>query len=113
LMYTRTGAIDPPPDVDWIRRRAERTWTQGWSVAGFLRHLLAVITATNRKPLLASLELPVAIVHGDGDPIFSTAAARELAAAIPGARLTIVPGMGHDLPPAFWGVVFDAVGPAR
>jgi len=113
LIYTRTGAADPRPDADWIRRRAERTWAQGWSKAGFLRHLLAVISATNRKPLLASLELPVAIVHGDADPIFPLGTAHELAAAIPGARLTVVPGMGHDLPPAFWPVVFDAVGPAR
>ena len=113
LMYTRTGATDPRPDVAWIRRRAERTWTQGWTTAGFLRHLLAVITATNRKPLLASLALPVAIVHGDADPIFPVAAAHEMAAAIPAAELTIVPGMGHDLPPAFWPVVLDAVDRAR
>jgi pimeloyl-ACP methyl ester carboxylesterase len=113
LMYTQTGATAPRPDVDWIRRRAERTWTQGWTTAGFLHHLLAVITATNRKPLLASLATPVAIVHGDADPIFPIATAHELAAAIPGARLTIVPGMGHDLPPVFWPVVFDAVGRAR
>jgi pimeloyl-ACP methyl ester carboxylesterase len=110
LMYTRTGAKAPAPDVDWIRARAERTWDQGWSAAGFLRHLLAVITATNRKPLLATLKVPVSIVHGDADPVFAVAAAHELAAAIPGARLTIVPGMGHDLPPAFWLPVFDAVG---
>jgi pimeloyl-ACP methyl ester carboxylesterase len=109
LMYTRTGAKAPPPDVDWIRRRAERTWDQGWTAAGFLRHLIAVISATNRKPLLASLAIPVSIVHGDADPIFAVAAAREVAEAIPGARLTIVPGMGHDLPPPFWPVVFEAV----
>lgn len=113
LMYTHTGAKDPPPDVEWIRRRAERTWEQGWSAAGFLRHLLAVITATNRKPLLASLRLPVSIVHGDADPVFPIATAHQLAAAIPNARLTIVPGMGHDLPPAFWPAIFDAVGAAR
>jgi pimeloyl-ACP methyl ester carboxylesterase len=111
LMYTRTGAKIPAPDVDWIRRRADRTWDQGWTAAGFLRHLVAVITATNRKPLLASLKLPVAIVHGEADPIFPLAAAHELAAAIPAARLTVVPGMGHDLPPVFWPAVLDAVGP--
>ena len=109
-MYTRTGATDPAPNIDWIRGRAEKTWAQGWSAAGFLRHLLAVITATNRKPLLASLKLPVSIVHGEADPIFAVVAAQELAAAIAGARLTIVPGMGHDLPPAFWPAVFEAVG---
>jgi pimeloyl-ACP methyl ester carboxylesterase len=109
LMYTRTGAKNPPPDIDWIRRRAERTWDQGWTTAGFLRHLLAVISATNRKPLLASLKVPVSIVHGDADPVFPVETARQLARAIPGAPLMIVPGMGHDVPPAFWPVVFDAV----
>jgi pimeloyl-ACP methyl ester carboxylesterase len=108
-MYTRTGAKSPPPDVDWIRRRAERTWDQGWTAAGFLRHLMAVISATNRKPLLASVKLPVSIVHGEEDPIFPVETPRILARAIPGARLTIVPGMGHDLPPAFWPVVFENV----
>ena len=109
LMYTNTGAKSPPPDVEWIRRRAERTWDQGWTVAGFLRHLLAVISATNRKPLLGSLKLPVSIVHGEADPVFPDPTAKQLADAIPGARLRIVPGMGHDLPPAFWPVVFEAV----
>jgi pimeloyl-ACP methyl ester carboxylesterase len=109
LMYTRTGAKSPAPDVDWIRRRAERTWDQGWTAAGFLRHLLAVISATNRKPLLASMKAPTWIVHGEADPIFPVEAAHQLQDAIPGSRLTIVPGMGHDLPPAFWPVVFEAV----
>jgi pimeloyl-ACP methyl ester carboxylesterase len=112
LMYTQTGAKNPPPDVAWIVRRAERTWNQGWTVAGFLRHLLAVISATNRRPLLQSIKVPASIVHGDTDPVFPVQAAREVADAIPGSRLTLVPGMGHDLPPAFWPAVFEAVGPS-
>jgi len=109
LMYTHTGAKTPPPDLGWIRRRAERTWKQGWTAAGFLRHLLAVFTATNRKPLLSDLRVRASIVHGDADPIFPIAAAQELAAAIPGAQLTIVSGMGHDLPPMFWPAILRAV----
>jgi len=109
LMYTHTGARSPRPDLDWIRRRAERTWEQGWTAAGFLRHLIAVISATNRKPLLASVRAPTWIVHGDADPVFPVETARQLHEAIPGARLTIVPGMGHDLPPAFWPAVYEAV----
>jgi pimeloyl-ACP methyl ester carboxylesterase len=112
LMYTHTGAKNPPPDVAWIVRRAERTWDQGWTAAGFLRHLLAVISATNRKPLLQPIEVPVSIVHGDADPVFPLPTPRQLADAIPGSRLTLVPGMGHDLPPAFWPAVFEAVGPS-
>jgi len=109
LMYTKTGGTNPPPDVAWIRARAERTWDHGWSAAGFLRHLLAVISATDRTPLLRQLALPVSIVHGASDPIFPIAAAHQVAQAIPGARLRVVPGMGHDLPPVFWDAVVDAV----
>jgi pimeloyl-ACP methyl ester carboxylesterase len=109
LMYTKTGSTNPPPDVAWIRARAERTWDYGWSAAGFLRHLLAVISATDRTPLLRKLAIPVSIVHGASDPIFPIAAAHQVAEAIPGARLRVVPGMGHDLAPVFWDAIVDAV----
>jgi pimeloyl-ACP methyl ester carboxylesterase len=109
LMYTRTGSTSPPPDVDWIRRRAERTWDQGWDRAGFLRHLLAVITTADRTPLLARVRAPTTIVQGESDPIFSVVAAQQVAVAIPGARLRIVRGMGHDVSPPFQDAIVDAV----
>ena len=31
------------------------------------------------------------------------------ARAIPGARLVVVPGMGHDLPEGVWSIVIDAI----
>lgn len=113
LMYTRTGSTHPPPDVDWIRRRAQRTWDHGWDRPGFLRHLLAVVTATDRTPLLARLQLPVSIVHGAADPIFPVGAAHQVAAAIPGAQLRIVPGMGHDVSPPLWPEIVQAVEAAQ
>jgi pimeloyl-ACP methyl ester carboxylesterase len=109
LLYQRTGSTQPPPDLDWIRARAERTWDHGWSRASFLRQLLAVVTAANRKPYLTAVRVPVEIVHGREDPIIPVAAARDLAEALPHARVTLVPGMGHDLSPPFWGVVSAAV----
>jgi pimeloyl-ACP methyl ester carboxylesterase len=109
LMYTKTGGTDPRPDVGWIRARAERTWDHGWSPAGFLRHLLAVISATDRRPLLRDLAIPVSVVHGESDPVYPIATAHQLAQAIPGARLHVVRGMGHDVAPAFWDPVVEAV----
>ncbi|HXJ19275.1 MAG TPA: alpha/beta hydrolase [Polyangia bacterium] len=109
LMYTRTGSTNPPPDVAWIRRRAERTWDHGWDRAGFLRHLLAVIAATDRTPLLARLGMPVTVVQGEADPIFSVVAARQVADAVQGARLRVIPGMGHDLSPPFWQAIIDSI----
>ncbi|NUP83895.1 MAG: alpha/beta fold hydrolase [Nonomuraea sp.] len=44
---------------------------------------------------LSTITAPTTIVHGDQDPLLPLAHAEALAAAIPGARLHIVEGMGH------------------
>ncbi|WP_305784074.1 alpha/beta fold hydrolase [Symbioplanes lichenis] len=44
---------------------------------------------------LSSITAPATIVHGDHYPVFPLPHAEALAAAIPGAVLHVVPGMGH------------------
>ena len=51
---------------------------------------------------LAHLRRPVLVLHGDADPLLRPAAGRATAAAIAGARLLILPGVGHDLPAPLW-----------
>ncbi|PRX17414.1 pimeloyl-ACP methyl ester carboxylesterase [Actinoplanes italicus] len=46
---------------------------------------------------LSSITAPTSIVHGDQDPIYPPGHGEALAAAIPGATLHVVPGMGHVL----------------
>lgn len=58
---------------------------------------------------LAELRVPALVLHGAADPLLRTAAARRTAAAIDGARLVILPGVGHDLPSAVWPRVADEV----
>lgn len=48
------------------------------------------------KPWYRDLAMPVEIVHGEADTVVDCAFhARPLAAQVPGARLTILPGVGH------------------
>ena len=58
---------------------------------------------------LAQLRVPALVLHGAADPLLRPAAARDTAAAISGARLVILPGVGHDLPAAVWPRVADEV----
>lgn len=51
--------------------------------------------APDRLAPLSSITAPTTIVHGDQDPVFPLGHGAALAAAIPGARLHVVPGMGH------------------
>jgi pimeloyl-ACP methyl ester carboxylesterase len=53
-------------------------------------------------PRLRELRAPALVLHGDKDQILRVSAARDTANAIPGARLVILPGVGHDLPAPLW-----------
>ena len=49
------------------------------------------------------------VIHGSDDPLISVTGGKATAAAVPGAELVIVEGMGHDLPPASWEPIVDAI----
>jgi pimeloyl-ACP methyl ester carboxylesterase len=60
-------------------------------------------------PRLRDLRKPVLVLHGDADPILRVSAARATARAIEGARLVILPGVGHDLPAPLWPMIAQEV----
>jgi len=49
------------------------------------------------------------VLHGADDPLLMPVGGEATAAAIPGAELRIVPGMGHDLPPGLYDTFVDAI----
>ncbi|MGW2403126.1 alpha/beta fold hydrolase [Streptomyces sp. NPDC001739] len=51
---------------------------------------------------LARITAPTLVLHGESDPLLRVAAARDIAAAIPGARLRTLPGVGHFLARDVW-----------
>lgn len=56
---------------------------------------LEVLDATDLRRALPCVDVPTLVVHGAADPICPAGAGRALAAAIPGARLALLPGAGH------------------
>lgn len=68
--------------------------------AGTARQLAAGFTAGDRRDALARLTIPVVVLHGDADPLVPVSNAREQAAVAPNAELVLIPGMGHEMPPA-------------
>jgi pimeloyl-ACP methyl ester carboxylesterase len=58
---------------------------------------------------LRFVRTPTLVIHGSVDPLIPPAAGKATAKAIPGARLLIVDGLGHDLPEGAWPILCDAV----
>jgi fermentation-respiration switch protein FrsA (DUF1100 family) len=48
---------------------------------------------------LADIVAPTLVVHGDEDPVFALGHGLALAEEIPGARLMVIPRLGHEMPP--------------
>jgi pimeloyl-ACP methyl ester carboxylesterase len=94
---------------DAARARARETWDRGLNPAGVMRHMMAVLTQPNRAGALRSLRIPATVIHGMQDRMVHVSGGRSTAQAIPGAELLLVPGMGHDLPPALFETFRDAI----
>jgi len=114
------GSPGFPRDEEDILQRAGRAWDRGVNPAGFARQLAAVYASGDRTGALRSLDVPTLVVHGEDDPLIPASGGRATAAAIPGAQLWTVRGMGHDLPRDIWpdlirriGALAEAVDGAR
>ena len=58
---------------------------------------------------LRRVRAPTLVLHGSDDPLVPMAGGEDTAASIPGARLRIVPGMGHFLPEALVPLLVDEI----
>jgi pimeloyl-ACP methyl ester carboxylesterase len=63
--------------------------------AAYVGALKAMAERMDSTPLLSSLKVPVAIVHGDVDALIPVDRAREVKAALPQAHLVEISGAGH------------------
>lgn len=110
VLVSRTiGSPGFPVDEDELRRRATAKIDRAFRPDGTARQYAAIMASPDRTPRLGGITVPVAVVHGAEDPLITLSGGEATAAAIPGASLTVVPGMGHDLPPVFWPQIIDVI----
>jgi len=96
-------------DEEWRRRRFERIFDWGIDPAGQGRQVMAIVASGDRTAALSSVALPTLVVHGEVDTLVTPSGGEATARAVPGARLLVVPDMGHEIPPATWPTVVGAI----
>ena len=82
---------------------------RGFHPAGVARQLSAIIDSPDRTQGLQQLQVPSLIIHGDQDPLVPVECGIATAAAIPGATLKILEGMGHTLPIQLWPQIVEDI----
>ena len=82
-----------------MRPLFERVARRGLYRNGTARQLLAILSTGDRRSMLQKITAPTLVLHGADDPLVPLAAGHDTAANIPGAKLEVVEGMGHDFPP--------------
>lgn len=119
---TRTEAVDRavrnfeivgspafPSSPDEVAETAGLAWDRGHDAVAPLRQGVASVASGDRTEALHGLDVPTLIVHGLADTVCDPSGGRATAAAIPGAELMLVEGMGHNLPRGLWSRLVDAI----
>ena len=94
------GSPGFPMSREEMRARTLRWIERAYHPAGTARQMLAILATGSRVKYLRRIQAPTLVIHGKDDPLVPAAHGKHTARCIPGASLEIIPGMGHDLPPA-------------
>ena len=106
-VFSKIGSRDFARDD--LREMAALSYDRGLNPAGSLRQLAAIIASGDRTPLLRTITAPTVVIHGTKDKLVPVSGGKATAKAIPGARLVLIDGMGHDLPRDAWPRMLDAL----
>lgn len=90
-----TRALHPENRGDPRLRRINAAMAQMVNFDDFARNTDAVIHRADSRPMLGAIAIPTIVAVGDRDDITPVAHAEEIADAIPGASLHVIPQAGH------------------
>ena len=108
-VFAAIGSPGFDRDLEDIRQVARTSFERGHDPAGGARQLGAIVASGDRTAEVRRITVPTVVIHGTRDRLVGPSGGRATARAIPGARLVLVEGMGHDLPRGAWPRIIEAI----
>jgi pimeloyl-ACP methyl ester carboxylesterase len=108
-IFRYIGSHGYPFDEEFVRALAGGGWDRDPTSDGVRRQLAAIFASGDRTAELHAIGVPTVVIHGDRDRMVHPSGGAATAAAIPGARLETIPGLGHDLPAGTWTTIIDLI----
>lgn len=100
--FAIVGSPAYPVDPAAIAAVAGLAYDRDHDEAGIPRQAVATVASGDRTAKLRTLDVPALVLHGLADTLCDPSGGRATAAAIPGAELVLIEGMGHNIPPGLW-----------
>ncbi len=100
-----------PQTDEQLAARLTFSMRRAYHPAGLMRQMLAIGADDDRPQVLARIQRPTLVLHGDADALVPIACGQDSARRIPGATFTAIPGMGHDLPPEVCTILAHHIAP--
>ena len=107
--FRAAGSTGFARDEVALAERMGRAFDRCYHPPGFARQLAATLATGDLAPRLRGVRVPTLVLHGTVDPIIRAAHGRDTARAIPGAKLRLIEGWGHDLAEGVWTLLADAI----
>jgi pimeloyl-ACP methyl ester carboxylesterase len=92
-----------------VRALAAESYERDGDATGTGRQLAAIMASGDRTRELRGIGVPTLVIHGTADRLVTPSGGRATARAIPGSRLMMIEGMGHDLPRVLWPRILEAI----
>lgn len=103
------GSPGFPFDEAAEREQSLEATKRAYDPAGLARQFAAVTATGDLRARLAIINAPTLVIHGAADPLAPLAGGHDTAANIKGAKIEVIEGMGHDIPPALYEAIARAI----
>lgn len=99
------GSPGYPRTEERLRADAEETYDRCFYPQGVGRHFAAILASGSLRRYDRQITAPTVVIHGRADVLMRPSGGKAIARSIPGARLVLFDGMGHDLPEELFGAM--------
>ena len=103
------GSPAYPVSEEQRREMTSMSYDRCFYPQGFSRHVAAIIQDGDRRGRLRTIKASTLVIHGREDPLVPLAGGIDTAEHVPGARLEIIDGMGHNFPVELWPIIIDLI----
>lgn len=97
-VFTAIGSPAYPTDPVKLREKARRSYNRSYKPAGVLRQTHCVVATGSIEDFTRAIKVPTCVIHGLDDRLLKKACSERIAKLVPGSRLHLIKGLGHDLP---------------